>query len=134
MNAANYTLWFVVPIVFLAQAVVVAAVVPRGSGRAGPSSWGVDRALAHMSHNPAGIVGLLISWLLVTAAAWWVEFFVGFGAVHVALFIAGRWAAIVVAILFAEAFLATPVVVGKIMLGMAHRGSRETRPAQLAHA
>lgn len=134
MNAANYTLWFVVPLVFLAQALLVATVVPRGSGRAGPGLQATNRTLAQMFHNPAGVVALLLSWLLITAAAWWVEFFIGFGVVHIALFIAGRWAAIIVAILFAEAFLATPLVVGKIMLGMAHRGSRETRQAQLAHA
>jgi hypothetical protein len=118
MDAQAFTMWFVWPLVLIAEGLVIAYAWRPGAAR-DAGVGGIQRTLKALYQNPTGIAVLVALWLVLTAIAWWYEFFVAFFAVHMVLFAAGRIVAGLAIVLFGALFLATPVLCGWAILHIA---------------
>ncbi len=121
MDVQLFTLWFMLPLVLVVEAVLLAYTWRGEPGRV--PLGGVERVLHSLARNPTGIAVIVVLWMLMTAVVWVYEFAVAFLALHLLLFSLGRIAAFVGLVAFAAIFLATPVICGRLVLHFSHRKS-----------
>lgn len=113
MDAQVFAMWFMLPILVLAEAAVVLEL------RAGESKShfgaAARRVLGSLARGRRGIPLAVALWLALTAIAWGYEFIIGEVALYILLFSFGRFVALLgVASLIATAAY-TPVVTARLV-------------------
>ena len=117
MDAQVFAMWFMLPILVLAEAAVVLEL--RSSETKSHYGAAARRALGSLARGRRGIPLVVALWLVLTAVAWGYEFIVAQVALYILLFSLGRVAALlgVVALVAIAAY--TPVTIWRLVRKLA---------------
>ena len=111
MDTQEFTFWLVLPLIVFVEAVII------GYGWSHLKT--VDGKLRTFLYGSrSGMIALALAWLVLTATAWWYEFFIALVSLHVLLFSVGRVAAGLGVVFFAALFVLTPFIWARIIVAL----------------